>query len=216
MNSINETNFVGRPSLLDLRDIIATVLDITDKAWLSVVKNKLADRRSTERKIAGYLGNAMISEKNRLPSSKQQIRIEEEVGTRSPKAKNTDGRIDIKIIYSWDEREYFGMECKRVSGNSKVLAEKYVKDGVIRFVSGKYSSGHHFGAMLGFVIDGKTTECISLISEQLNKKQTETQQIESWAIEQNFLTKQKLYRTRHNQTGIQSSITLLHLFLSIE
>jgi len=67
------------------------------------------------------------------------LRVEEEVGTRSsPGSPKPEGRIDVKVIYSFDEDEYFGIECKRVGGNrARDLAREYVTEGVLRFVGGK-------------------------------------------------------------------------------
>jgi hypothetical protein len=195
-------------------DIISAVFEITIIAWSKVIANREINISSTEPVIAGYLGRAMIKEKNSRPKLKYQIRIEEEVGTRSsPNSHKPEGRIDIKIIYSFNENEYFGIECKRVTSKNKKLAEKYIKDGMMRFVNGKYSHGHDYAAMLGFVIDANITRCINLIQNYLNS----TQEIcleEDWTVEKRFGTKQDIYRTRHLQNG-QNSMSILHLFLVV-
>jgi hypothetical protein len=177
--------------------------------------SKEVSAKSSEPDIAGRLGRAMIAEKNRR--NLKNFRIEEEVGARSSlDAPRTEGRIDIKIIYSFDEREYFGMECKRVSGKSRKLAKKYVDQGVMRFVTGKYSHGHEWGAMLGFVIDGNYSGCVRLICGYLNKTRKTNGMKDKWAAEKNLGAYQNLYRTYHRQNAHSSLLTLLHLFLLIE
>jgi len=119
------------------KDIISTVFDITIIAWSKVITNRGINIRSTEPVIARYLGRAMTEEKNSRPKLKERIRIEEEVGTRSfPNLPKPKGRIDIKIIYSYNENEYFGMECKRVSSTepNRYLATDYVREGVLEKV----------------------------------------------------------------------------------
>lgn len=215
MIPLNDSNAVGQPALRLLRDIIATVLDVTIISWSHLLAGKEVNAKSSEPDIAGRLGRAMIAEKNRR--NLKNFRIEEEVGTRSSlNAPRTEGRIDIKIIYSFDEREYFGMECKRVSGKSRKLAKKYVDQGVMRFVTGKYSHGHEWGAMLGFVIDGNYSGCISLICDHLNKTRKTNGMKDKWAAEKNLGSCQNLYRTYHRQNAHSSLLTLLHLFLLIE
>ncbi|TAE55059.1 MAG: hypothetical protein EAZ87_20955 [Nostocales cyanobacterium] len=196
------------------KDIIAAVFDITITAWSKVISNKEINISSTEPVIAGYLGRAMTKEKNSRPKLKDKIRIEEEVGTRSfSNSPKPEGRIDIKIIYSFHENEYFGIECKRVTSKNKKLAEKYINDGVMRFVNGKYSPGHDYAAMLGFVIDGNIHKCINLIRYYLEN----TKEIclkENWTEEESFGTKHDIYRTRHLQNE-QNLMSILHLFLII-
>ena len=52
------------------------------------------------------------------------------------------GRVDIRILLKSDfekDDAYYIVECKRVDG-SAALNNKYIKDGVARFVTEKYSS----------------------------------------------------------------------------
>jgi hypothetical protein len=199
------------------KDIMSAVFDITMIAWSKVIASREINISSDEPIIAGYLGKAMTKEKNSRPKLKERIRIEEEVGTRSfPNLPKPKGRIDIKIIYSYNENEYFGMECKRVSSTKpdRDLAKDYVLKGVKRFVEGTYSLGHDYAAMLGFVIDGKVNECIDLICDRLNKYKNDICLKEDWVDEQSFGTTQNIYRTSHLQNG-QDIISILHLFLVV-
>lgn len=200
------------------KDIISAVFDITIIAWSKVIANREINISSDEPIIAGYLGKAMTKEKNSRPKLRDRIRIEEEVGTRSfPNVPKPKGRIDIKIIYSYNENEYFGMECKKVSSTNpdRDLGRKYVLEGVKRFVEGTYSIGHDYAAMLGFVIDGKVNDCIDLICDRLNKYKNDICLKEDWVNELSFGTTQNIYRTRHIQDGQNDLMTILHLFLTV-
>ncbi|MEI3648410.1 MAG: hypothetical protein V6D39_00180 [Dolichospermum lemmermannii FEM_B0920] len=197
------------------KDIMSAVFDITIIAWSKVIANREINISSHEPIIAGYLGKAMTKGKNSRPKLKDKIRIEEEVGTRSfPNSPKPEGRIDIKIIYNFNENEYFGIECKRVTSKNKKLAEDYIKKGIMRFVNGKYSPGHDYAAMLGFVIDGKVNDCIDLICDRLNKYKNDICLKEDWVDEQSFGTTQNIYRTSHLQNG-QNIMSILHLFLVV-
>jgi hypothetical protein len=214
---LDDSNSIGELAVRLPLDVIATVLDITMVAWSYVVTSKKVSISSTEPEIAGYLGQEMMVEKNRRPGLKSQIRIEEEVGTRSSSiSEKPEGRIDIKIIYSFDEAEYFGIECKRLASNNKRLTKKYVDEGVLRFVTGKYSPGHDWAAMIGFVIDGNHDKCIDLICDYLNQKSKEISMSENLAVEQRFGSTPNLYGTTHQQYGHKFLLRLLHLFLSID
>jgi hypothetical protein len=72
---------------------------------------------------------------------------------------NDLGRVDIKITTQntlTEPNAYFIIECKRlnnenVTGVSGLNAE-YIKNGIKRFVDGKYSSYHRLNGMIGFVV----------------------------------------------------------------
>lgn len=147
----------------------------------------------------------------------KNFRIDEEVGTRSsPDIPKPDGRIDIRIIYSFDESEYFGMECKRVSGKDKRLARDYLSKGILRFVTGKYSPGHTWAAMLGFVIDGDMAGSLKLICDCLSTNKSVCDMKGDWSREVGFGPHQNLYCTQHYQRGRNSEMNIFHLLLSID
>lgn len=218
MIPLDDSNVIGQPTTALPIDIIATVLDITIVGWSKVIANKEVSTSDMENKISGCLRRAMKKEKDSRPGLKNQIRIETEVGTlKSPDSIEPEGRIDIKIIYSFDEAEYFGMECKRISstGKDRDLATKYVKNGILRFVDEIYSPGHDWGAMLGFVIDKKIDDNIKLVKERIEKYKQVICLEELWSIEKDFGSISNLYRTSHRQRYNNSLINVLHLFLEI-
>lgn len=79
------------------------------------------------------------------------------------------GRKDIVFFPSlFDEPIYFCLEAKRlnavVSGQRRSLADEYVKEGMQRFVDGKYSRHVRHGGMLGYVLDGDSDRAIANVS----------------------------------------------------
>lgn len=218
MIPLDDANVFGKSTIALPLDIIATVLDITVIGWSDVIEKKEVNTNSLEPEIAGCLCRAMKQEKRSRLGLKNQIRIESEVGTFSSSASiEPEGRIDIKIIYSFDESEYFGMECKRISSTKpeRDLARKYVKNGILRFVEEVYSPGHDCGAMLGFVIDKKIDDNITLVKDRINKYRKEVCLEKDWIAEKDFGSIENLYRTGHRQKLNNSLINVLHLFLEI-
>ena len=64
------------------------------------------------------------------------------------------GRVDIRVLLKSDfekDDAYYIIECKRIDGSSD-LNKKYVKEGVARFVTEKYSSYYGRNIMLGFIV----------------------------------------------------------------
>jgi hypothetical protein len=180
------------------RAIIATIMDIAIVAWSNVLALNEITTQMLETVLAGYLRQQMTYEKNSRPEVKNQIRIESEVGTfYSQESIEPEGRIDIKVIYSFNEDEYFSMECKRVSsstkGKDKDLAREYIENGILRFVEGVYSPNHDFGSMIGFVIDRNVQDCIDRVCKRLRERRDKTHLEEDWIAETNFGKHPNLY-----------------------
>jgi len=186
-------------------------------AWATVMARRDVSADENEPTMAGHLEAAMVAEKNSWPGCNRMFRIEEESGTRSLGAPKPDGRIDIKIICSFVEHEYLGIECKRVSGRDSNLARKYITEGIMRFVTGKYGSGHDTGAMLGIVVDGALKRAVCRLRRQIERHRVLICLIEDWAPETRFGCSARLYSTRHLQrgSGPGATILILHLLLCL-
>jgi hypothetical protein len=216
MLPLDESNAIGQSDDQFLLNIIATILDIIATSWANVVSRKEVHPSDWEITLAGCLGREMIAIKNQRFGKNAQFRIEEEIGTRSfNNPAKPEGRIDIKIIYSFIESEYFGIECKRIYDQDDKLARKYVTEGLMRFITGKYSPGHDWMAMIGFVVDGHMAQSIERICGFLAITKKETCLISGWQQETRFGRHQYLYSTSHKQRGKETPITVLHFFLSL-
>lgn len=216
MLPLDESNAIVESNEELLQNIIATVLEIIVVSWSSIVAKNQICTSTSEVDIAGYLVKEMVAEKFRRFGRHSQFRIEEEVGTRSStNIRKPDGRIDIKIVYSFVETQYFGIECKRINDKGNDLAKKYVSKGLMRFVTGKYSPGHDWMAMIGFVVDGKPSQCIERIRGFLAITRRRTRMKGEWMQRTEFGNYQHLYSTCHYQRGKHSPITVLHLFLTL-
>ena len=82
------------------------------------------------------------------------------------------GRKDIVFFPPLnDEDIYFCLEAKRlnalVSGRRRSLADEYVKEGMQRFVDGKYSRFVRHGGMLGYVLDGQVARAIKNVETNI-------------------------------------------------
>ncbi|MFM7558750.1 hypothetical protein [Cylindrospermopsis raciborskii] len=215
MLPLDDSGTVGQPSF-NRRDIIATVFDIIQSAWIQICEKPEINTRSDEDTIAGALHNQMWLEKENRGIKGPPMIVNEAATRSSQRSFKPDGFIDFKMVYSWGVEDYFGIECKRVSSTypDRDLGRKYVLEGVKRFVEGTYSIGHDYAAMLGFVIDGNVQSCINLICNRLNKYKNDICLEEDWVYEQSFGTTQNIYRTRHCQNE-QNIISILHLFLVV-
>jgi hypothetical protein len=202
----------AKPKFLVSKDLVATIVDLILSAWATAITKKKIKNDQDEPTIAGILGDFMKKEKNRR-NLKEQIRIEEEAGVRAHGSTKTSGWIDIKIIYSFDENEYFGIECKRVNSVGRKLALKYVEDGVMRFVDGRYALGHSLGLMLGFIVDNQKKRTIGAVKREISNHRIELHTTMNWRRERGYGGYPNLYRTGHEQYPSKSTIILIHCFV---
>jgi hypothetical protein len=215
---LDESNTVGTPTPILRQDIIVTILLLIREGWTQVCHAGEITVKSDEDTIAGALHNEMWAAKKRLGITGPPQIVNEPASRKSNKSLKPDGFIDFKMFYGWGTQEdYFGIECKRISstGKDRNLATEYIKNGIMRFVTGIYSPGHDFAAMVGFIIDGKLTDCIDLVRERLTKYSQEACVEEDWIVEHDFGIQNNIYRTIHRQQGQSILFRLLHLFLVI-
>jgi hypothetical protein len=140
----------GDPSYWDdffQQNLIPSVLTHVITTWEAMARPGPSD---LEEAISIRLYSALVNakERNALPLL---IRYQDvEVDTDLAKQK---GRKDIVFFPSYEEDIYLCLEAKRlnalISGVLRSLADEYVKEGMQRFVDGKYSRRVRHAGMLG-------------------------------------------------------------------
>lgn len=112
------------------------------------------------------------------------VRIDREVIIDDPTTAEELGRIDLRFTKSSEVRSdvYFAFECKRLNvcrknGKIRSLADKYVSEGMMRFVgkSLQYAHGLKEGGMIGYIMDGKVETAVESVDINIKKHLTELQ-----------------------------------------
>lgn len=133
---------------------------------------------------------------------------------------NTKGRTDIKVQTMntfVDTSAYYIIECKRLNnqnlrGKTGLNAE-YIESGIMRFVSGQYSTNKYLNGLIGFVvaqmdIDANVKNINHLLKKTFSKANTETV-----LTSLNFIREfQYHYYSLHKDTN-SKVIKLYHLML---
>lgn len=199
-----------------IEDVVATVLNITVAAWSRLRKSRRVGPSDKEDDITDQLRWEMVDEKDRR-NPPPQVRFERETQRDDPGKDFPTGLIDVHVMYSFDETDYFAMECKKVNDRHEKPAKKYIEKGVCRFSSGKYSPGHPYGAMIGYVTDGTAEAAASFLGRRIvafDKKATKIRTAWGWQAEKRFGRPPNLFSTKHGQAETRNTILLLHLFLA--
>lgn len=207
---------------LDIRrkaqlSIVIQVLEILQDAWPETIEHPDVSRDSDEDSISNVLRWKMVDVKNRL-NPVPQLRFEREPQSDVPELNTPIGLIDIKVLYTWNDETYLTMECKRVRSTENSLALKYVRDGINRFASGKYSPGHAFGIVTGYVICDNPDGCASRVSKVLDSEpeaETGYDSSHGWQPDAQLVVGHLHYRSHHLQSSLQNTIELIHAFLAV-
>lgn len=160
----------------------------------------------------------MVEAKNRLDPV-PPMRFEREPQSDGPELDTPLGLIDIKILYTWNDETYLTMECKRITSTENSLALKYIRNGINRFASSKYSSGHAFGVVTGYVICGNPDKCAERVSKALGtepKDETGYDSDFSWQTDDSLIEGKRHYRSRHCQKVATNTIELIHAFVLLD
>ena len=126
------------------------------------------------------------------------------------------GAVDFAFILNNDRSVYVGYECKRLNvmqnDSRHSLATPYVKDGLMRFVSEKYSEGLPFACMLGYVIDSDMTFARARVWEAIDTNKILLGLL-SGPNSSDSLSFIERFITTHQRSGQSNRIEVRHAFL---
>ena len=139
----------------------------------------------------------------------------EPFGTQPGGAKFSKGKIDVAILLDQERERYLAYECKRLNvfhaGVRASLATRYVKDGMMRFLTEQYAEGLPVGCMLGYVMDGDLAFALAQVSAAIAAQKVPLALITGPATSQP-ITGIERFSTEH-QTANKSNIELRHVLL---
>ncbi len=75
--------------------------------------------------------------------------------------------IDFGLRESFPNNRYFGIECKRLAENDNKKLRYYMKEGIERYVTGKYGATCSEDAIMAYVVGGNIQNVISEVREAL-------------------------------------------------
>ena len=126
-----------------------------------------------------------------------------------------DGRTDISVFFPsmferYDEHDHHAIiECKRVADDDSALCRLFVREGVNRFVEGKYSSGHAAGFMIGYVVRGDVDAACAAINRYLIRNERSAEQLKTCTVLRAPWTRS----SRHPRPRPVPEVDLHHAFL---
>lgn len=197
--------------------VMRTALQILHQAWPTVASDSRVTRSTNEDDITNILRRRMSDVKQTM-TPPPAMRFERESQSDAAEDETDIGLIDIMVCYTWNEETYFVIECKRIWSTDNTLALEYVRKGTNRFASGKYSAGHAFGAMVGYVLCGDVDRCVERIVAVLAKEpiaDTGYDPQHGWQTRTDLIPNVDAVSTRHRQASHSNEIELIHSFVEV-
>ena len=209
---------VGDPSCWDdffQQNLIPSVLSYVIATWEQMPTPGPSD---LEDAISVKLYSALIKAKARNAHAflirYQDVEVDTDL------AKET-GRKDIVFFPSLQEQEiYLCLEAKRlnavISGVRRSLADEYVKEGMQRFVDGKYARFVRHGAMLAYVLDGDTRRAMQNVDNNIRNRRAELRMDKNGGFLPSTIRPDdpRTKETRHRRAHEKAVFRIHHLFVS--
>jgi hypothetical protein len=159
---------VGRPSFALAEDQRATVVDLLCRGAKSAAA--LATPGMLEVPLTRLVRKCMRRVKSERGIGGVHVRGEHELDNMESDDPDILGRIDLTLqfLHQFDDEDaYVAIEAKRVGAGEATLNQRYVTEGVDRYVQGRYSPRHTWGFMLAFVLKPPVEKPIDGINRHL-------------------------------------------------
>ena len=99
------------------------------------------------------------------------IPVHQKQDTAKSKARGKSPTVDVCFRDCFDNRSYFGAECKLLDAGNRTHLAAYLDDtkGIGRFVDGRYASNAGAGAMVGYVRSGTCDSVVTSLEHAIQR-----------------------------------------------
>jgi hypothetical protein len=208
---------VGDPSYWDdffQQNLIPNILSYVITTWEQMAAPGPSD---LEDAISVKLYSALIKAKDR---DKHAFLIRyQDVEIDTDLEKET-GRKDIVFFPSSQEEIYLCLEAKRlnavISSVLRSLAYEYVKEGMQRFIDGKYARFIRHGAMLAYVLDGDIRKAMHNVEINIQNRLAELRMDKNGGFIASTIHPDdpRTKETNHRRACEEAIFRIHHLFVS--
>jgi hypothetical protein len=169
---------IGNPStwLVKFQDIHDKVLHVISDVWPDCA------RRFHSHTLENQITDQLALMLQRDPRSRGDWRVEPQhklLDSDQAGDVVTKGFIDFVVIFDLNQENYIAYECKRLNvlfpSGFQTLADKYVDEGVMRYVSAQYAQELPFGVMIGYVFDSNAPNAFTAVKSQIQNKASRLQ-----------------------------------------
>ena len=204
-------DYVGSPSFSIPSGYLKIALNLLISGTKRIKREYSFSPATLENPITRKLVAEMHAEQD---ETEHRIRVDIFPGILS----DPDELSELDIRFTWDDyrpKSYLAVEAKRLYGTGATLAGPYVEEGVMDFISGKYSRGHNYGIMLGYVLSKPIEKAISAVKDALQKRKEKTNETSPFNAD-GVVDCPLTYKSVHIQKNDgMTEIIILHVFADL-
>lgn len=193
--------------LINWENYIPKLIDFTLRAWDNEMKFPNARGEDI---ITLHLKTAM-ERLQRQERWMESILISGQQEQLDPNTDSLLGRTDLK--FHLGSEHDFTWECKilQKAGSSKY--SEYRKEGMMRFLTGKYKCSDRVGGMLAYVLDKDVSETIEGLNKSLSKKSADIASSSPVLKAYEDLDEESLRVSEHDNEYVDE---IIHAFLKVK
>ena len=210
------TNAIGMPRLPIGVAFVSSVLNLVVAGATQLQAKHIVTRNMREDRISQRLNEEM--EVLHRGSDSDIVNWNMRPARTIPEKPDEVFEVDFSFhadILPRDQRCYLAVEAKRLRGKGDSLASDYVQEGVLRFVTGKYSRGHDYAVMLGYVVLAPIDRAVTSVKTAMDRSVDKTCEQSAFTSNSQICTHSHTYASVHQQHGVQDRFTLVHLFVDL-
>ena len=204
-------DYVGSPSFSIPSGYLKIALNLLISGTKRIKREYSFSPATLENPITRKLVAEMHAEQD---ETEHRIRVDIFPGILS----DPDELAELDIRFTWDDycpNSYLAVEAKRLRGMVATLAGPYVEEGVMDFIGGKYSRGHNYGIMLGYVLSKPIEKAISAVKDALQKRKEKTNETSPFNAD-GVVDCPLTYKSVHIQKNDEmTEIIILHVFADL-
>lgn len=210
-DGLSESDKIGNPDDL-ARQLgekgINKLLEIVCAAYAILYKNRIIKPKMSEDEITEELFKEIVIAWSKPNIPKTVIPINQKIDKNNAKNIGRPPTIDFCFRDRWTKEAFFGFECKLLAESNNRLCDEYIKNGLYRFIEGKYCARGSAGSMIGYINSGNVATIVSEVRTRVNKERI----MQVMALASSILTFKEHYVSIHSRDKGLSPFCIHHLF----
>lgn len=200
-NAVDLAKEVGEEGIAKLLAIVCSAYEILYEN--RAITKEMKEDQITEELVAQV--TCIWAQSTNVP--KNIIPMNQMSDTTHAKKRGKAPTIDFCFRNSWTKETYFGFECKMLAQGNNTLCDKYIDNGLNRYLDGRYCSKGSASSMVGYVKCGD----LSIIVHEIKTRVDQVKIIDNMSKSDSIGSFDQHYTSSHYRLD-GSKLGMHHLF----
>ncbi|WXG46139.1 MAG: hypothetical protein WED05_05660 [Candidatus Atabeyarchaeum deiterrae] len=189
---------------------ITRLLEIVCEAYTTLYRNRIVKPQMSEDEITEELFKEVNIAWSASSVPPAVVPINQKIDREHAKDRGKPPTIDFCFRDRWEKEAFFGFECKLLAeGNSRSYRE-YIKQGLYRYIEGRYCANGTVGSLIGYINTGRIAVIVKEIKTRVDKERI----VEVMTLASSVSAFREHYVSTHLREKDRSPFRIHHLFFS--